>query len=105
MTVTMVILKIGDVAISVSRGMTYVTVEEQRSLGNSSHVSIAAPAPAAHTAMTLTSGGHSIVALSRVPEVRCRTSQSRVKTEDATQTTSPVSFWIMIYPTTHAPGA
>ena len=93
MTVTIMLLTIGDVVISAPIGVS-VTVEKQHSIMNSALAPIAAPTLAAHRAETE----------SHVPEVRCWTSQNRVRTEDATVITAQASVWVMAIPTTHAPG-
>ena len=78
MTVTMLVENIGDVAISASMVIVCVNVATQHSVINKSSATIAAPAPAAHRAETL----------SHVPEVRCGTSQSSVRMEAATVITT-----------------
>ena len=89
MTILILDLAIGDVAISASSLMSCVTVEEQHSVMKTSPAIIAAPAPAAHGTGTHCPGKEKA---SRVPEVRCWTSQNHVRTEDATQITTQASI-------------
>ena len=75
-------------AINASLRLLIVTVVTSHSVMKSSPATIAAPTPPAYRteAMTL---------LSRVPEVRCWTSQIRVRVEDVTQTMIQASICII----------